>query len=62
MIQEKMKAQEFRPGGYEPPRTRRSAVVAESAMCAESSASIEIEEEIIEVEDYREISNEITFD
>lgn len=46
---------------YEAPVTRRTGVETEGGFCA-SEASIKIEEEIIEVEDYTEITNEITFD
>lgn len=63
MIYENLFALECKPDGYQPPRTVRTAVEAESGFCdTTSSATVKSSDDsFVVVEEYSTIENDVTF-
>lgn len=65
MIYENLFALECKPDGYQPPRTVRTAVEAESSFCdvtVDSSANVKSSDNsFVVVEEYSTIENDVTF-
>lgn len=63
MIYEKEFVQGFKQDDYQPPRTIRTRVQTEGSFCASGDeVNVDVDDQKIEVEEYQEIGNEISFD